>query len=276
MTMAAGFVCSDGVLLCADTLYTDGYTKEYREKIFNVPVSGGEFAIALSGHADNARMAFDKAKAVLQSGNRKTDSIRSIVDVATESVIDVQRCFVDSRPHDEQEMAAFSLLIAAAARNQGAKLFVTEGRSGVAEIDTFACRGIARHLGQFIIAAGYSSEITVDQAAILGIHALTAAKEHVDGCGGPSQFYAIKNGIASPVVGHDVRLSEGMVQRYNAAMASTLLSIGDAELTEEVFERELARFDSFATKLRREWIAEGTHYRELAAHLSRPSKPTNS
>jgi len=33
MTIAAGFVAADGMLLCADRLLTDGYTKQYSDKI---------------------------------------------------------------------------------------------------------------------------------------------------------------------------------------------------------------------------------------------------
>jgi hypothetical protein len=38
MTIAAGFVCRDGILLCADSQYTGGWEKTFREKVFARPL----------------------------------------------------------------------------------------------------------------------------------------------------------------------------------------------------------------------------------------------
>src|SRR3954447_16882605 len=61
MTIAAGFVASDGVLLCADTLYSDGYTKEYHDKVFTWTGNRLALVLAMWGHAANGRMAVDES-----------------------------------------------------------------------------------------------------------------------------------------------------------------------------------------------------------------------
>src|ERR1035438_7824321 len=71
MTIAAGFVVRDGILLCADTLYTDGYTKEYRDKIFPWPKKGAAVCFALAGSAHVGGHAIRQCQAALSRSPRK-------------------------------------------------------------------------------------------------------------------------------------------------------------------------------------------------------------
>ena len=60
MTIAAGFVTRDGVLLCADTQFTGG-AKVYRHKIRAFTLNDGTILVfALAGHLDYAVMAIEE------------------------------------------------------------------------------------------------------------------------------------------------------------------------------------------------------------------------
>jgi hypothetical protein len=47
MTIAAGFVCTDGIVICADTEYANSIAKEYRSKIWRS--RHGDCVIAAAG-----------------------------------------------------------------------------------------------------------------------------------------------------------------------------------------------------------------------------------
>src|SRR5437867_13255703 len=76
VTIAAGFLGNDGLLLCADTLYTDGYTKEYREKIFSWTRKNAAVCFALAGSDAVGRMTVEHCQWALEDSKRKTLSVR--------------------------------------------------------------------------------------------------------------------------------------------------------------------------------------------------------
>src|SRR5690242_2826736 len=59
VTIAAGFMAIDGVLICADTLYTDGYTKVYLDKIFTQELRHAVVVFGLAGNAATGGTAIE-------------------------------------------------------------------------------------------------------------------------------------------------------------------------------------------------------------------------
>jgi 20S proteasome alpha/beta subunit len=59
MTIAAGFACRDGILLCTDSRYSDGRKVDGR-KIFPFQLNGGAVAFALAGNAAFAKRAIEE------------------------------------------------------------------------------------------------------------------------------------------------------------------------------------------------------------------------
>jgi hypothetical protein len=63
MTIAAGFCVKDGILLCADSMYTGG-SKVHQPKLFGYRLNSGtpeacSLAFALAGHENYGKMAID-------------------------------------------------------------------------------------------------------------------------------------------------------------------------------------------------------------------------
>src|SRR5689334_18082767 len=67
MTIAAGFVCRDSVLLCADTEYRGWATKSHHAKIGSFDCPGGQVAFALAGNTAFAWSAIQKLKKRLEA-----------------------------------------------------------------------------------------------------------------------------------------------------------------------------------------------------------------
>lgn len=79
MTIAAGFLCSDGVLLCADTEHTGWAAKSHHSKVDHFEVPGGKVCFALAGASDLAWSAIQKCKKQLEA----TPSNDLVADVET-------------------------------------------------------------------------------------------------------------------------------------------------------------------------------------------------
>src|SRR5882762_5954259 len=53
VTIATGILCSDGVVLCADSLETFRYSKTYGPKIFELQLPQQPFKVVLTGAGDS-------------------------------------------------------------------------------------------------------------------------------------------------------------------------------------------------------------------------------
>ena len=69
LTLAVGFNCTDGILICADQKHTDGVSQFHADKIFQVNGEGVQILVALAGHMDYGKMV--------------VDSLRENIDVCT-------------------------------------------------------------------------------------------------------------------------------------------------------------------------------------------------
>src|SRR5690242_20519606 len=77
MTIAAGFVARNGVLLCTDSLYSGGI-RTHGRKIFTHPLDHGVVSFALAGHEPFAKKAIEDCKSFLDQNRDSHTSIASI------------------------------------------------------------------------------------------------------------------------------------------------------------------------------------------------------
>jgi hypothetical protein len=138
MTIAAGFVVADGILLCADTLWSDGNTKEYRDKIFSWDGKHSAVCMAVAGNSDNARLVVDECREALGHSKKHRLTIQDVLGIIRPIIRAEYDNHVDSRLYEERMNAAFSILTAAACDGQSPRLFVSTGTS-VAPVDRFEC-----------------------------------------------------------------------------------------------------------------------------------------
>lgn len=275
MTIAAGFVAGDGLLLCADTLHTDGQTKEYRDKIFTYTGKYAAVMFAGAGNSGVARMVIDDCRDALDNFEKSKLTTREILRKVRPIIKRDYEDYVDSRPPEERVAADFNLLVGIATATERPRLYAT-ARAALSRVDTFECIGMGRPLGRYIIEPTYRSEMSVDEVAVLGIHALAAAKERIDGVGGRSQFLSIRNGILSPVVSHDVNLSEAYVLEFRQASNRLLGEISDRALEDDDFKDRLADFSSTAEKLRALWKGGAAPWDFLLKSLNKKSYDVES
>jgi 20S proteasome alpha/beta subunit len=192
MTIAAGFVHKDGVLLCSDTQQEGGAIKIHSPKIgvFNCP--GGKLGFALAG---NVRFAISTIQTCAQQ-LRQTEASNTIS--VLEAVLDREyRRLVYQHPdYGKDESIPYWLLISFwSSQSNTTSLFMTEGHALVSSFESFQAIGSGFELATVLARPFIYDEMKEEESLILAAYVLARVKDNVPGCGGDSQFVSMKNGL---------------------------------------------------------------------------------
>jgi hypothetical protein len=267
MTITAGFVATDGVVLCADSLYSGGI-KVYGKKIFSMPLNGSAIAFALAGHEAFAKRAIEECFGLLDSN---PDAQRSIAGAkaAVESALKrFHEEFVFTRPSEERDRVKFNLLVSIMSLGEPPLLFASHD-TVLIPVSGHECFGAGYHVGHHVIENAYSRNMTVDDAVVLAIHAVAVAKEYVEGVGGKTQLLWMRNGAVSPFNPiNSAVYTETYVMSFERRAAELLFHAANPKLDDEEFQQ---RIDSFvqATRVMRKYWRENFENQSLLEMLMR-------
>jgi hypothetical protein len=251
MTIAAGFVYRDGVMLCADTLIQMWPAKLYGMKIAPLTGPWGEGRVACSGSYDRAAAAVDKCRDALLKARHK-----SPLDVIKETV---KRHYADSvmkHPHYGVDHGLpYSLLFALRFGSDRCRLYVTE-ETDTREIDTYRAIGAGGPLGLQLSAPLYRLGMTEKETAALAGYVLSTVKDNVDGCGGRSILVSIRHDgsivefMTDASVELDLAHADHFAGEFNKRAAQLFVSHISPDLNDAEFEARFADFFGFVGWLR--------------------------
>jgi 20S proteasome alpha/beta subunit len=193
MTIAAGFVCNGGIVLCADTQETiSGYIKTYDGKIDTcLYASGLVVAVAGSGTSDYIKTA---RSALLDD----FPSSKSFPEVRTEME---ERLLTFFDKHlarwayfPEREKPEVELLIGVAGRKMPCTLFHYAGTS-FHRVATSKAIGDGVLLANELINRYCFGNYNIEELSKLAIYILSKVKHGVDGCGGSTHLVTLRKGF---------------------------------------------------------------------------------
>lgn len=235
MTIAAGFLCTDGVLLCADTEHTGWTSKSHQSKMDQFDVPGGKVCFALAGASTLAWSAMQKCKKQLQA----TSSTDLVADI--EAILDAEYRR-NVLGHPDYASLDYSLLLAIWTSNGGVQLFSTTA-TALTEVRQFQCLGVGAELASYLIRPGFLSP-SLKQASSLAAYALACVKESISGCGGMSVYLLLRRDGTSGVLTseHDgpTKEIERYARAYDFTMRRLLLWMADMQGEDIYFERNLS------------------------------------
>lgn len=197
MTIAIGFRCSDGILLCADTQHTcPGIMKTRRTKayFYDFPRNGSKVAFVFSGSVEYAKMAIQRISSAvgrIRKGTLDLDSVHRETQRELEEIY-AKHIFPHPRFKDV-DGPGFDLLMACFAGHEcGSDLFSTCESSVCKVEDSYVCLGAGTYLAEFLLKNRYETGTDLYGAAGLALGVLKKVKEHVDGCGGYSEMVYLR------------------------------------------------------------------------------------
>jgi 20S proteasome alpha/beta subunit len=186
MTIAAGFVYDDGVLLCADSQFTVGYSKADGMKLGRFNASWGTVMAAIAGNVDFATSAFQKCERESESKDAKENPLEALEEILKE----FYRYHVFGHPKYSEGEYDYSLLLAIRIKGERAKLYRTQ-ETALREIKAFDCAGSGEDSARDLLRFLYGTGKRRDYAIALAAYVLKHVKEHIQYCGGPSLIWTL-------------------------------------------------------------------------------------
>lgn len=254
VTIAAGFVARDGIVLCADTQETYGQLlKLNTPKIIVRPDSfipgGPRIVFAGAGHGPFIdKLANEAWKKV--STRSPVGQFAEVCDDIESSIKDVYGEF--GRIYQSGAMPEAELIYAVAVGSKTG-LFKAHGPI-VNPVSNYASVGVGLYLADYINARlGLDSPELADSRwyEILAIYLLQQATEYIEGCGGDSHVLTLMaSGRINRLDPADVSLIANHISALDRNSSSVLMSSPDLKLSNEEFEGRIEIFITLARKLR--------------------------
>jgi 20S proteasome alpha/beta subunit len=250
MTIAAGFLCRDGIVICADSEVSTDLEKFEESKIFSLNAEQDSqhptIIFAGSGWFDFVKMTVDKIqRRSLFAANRF-----EIEEIVENTVLEVNRKHIRYYPTDPKPF--FNLLVGIRDES-GLSLLLTAGTS-VNRITQYACIGIGDTLANYLARGLTPQRETSQEAALLAVQILDQVKSNVPGCGGLFSEVVIlpKQGAVSRIVPSKLIDIEYRARDFNILLKPLLMSFSNPTIPDNEFEAKLAEFNEQCRRVREE------------------------
>jgi hypothetical protein len=183
MTIAAGFKCSDGFVLCADTeiTYADLY-KESRAKLRASRLPNCDLYWAICGNVDFVNMLMGK---IVEAAGECPDDMQQVRAAIERVCIDVSNAYPN---HPQPEIP----LLIHEPKTANMR-FVKLSGPIVSPVSDWVCVGTGQPLASHLIGDVYRRTMAMQKVGVLAAYALAHVKRHAFGCGGSSQIVMVGN-----------------------------------------------------------------------------------
>jgi len=191
MTIAAGFRCRDGVVLCTDSEHTAGQSKFYDHKIFQAEAANAVMYVAGAGDDLYIRSAAREIESEVQGKSLSFDQI----EVAAEKAVSMiyKEHFAIAHQASDPSAPTMTLLLAAQVEGEKeARLYriretggITQVGPGVSVVGTEAAESLMRALSDLFF-GGYSQSVYAMR--YLAVHMIHRVIRSASYCGGSPQI----------------------------------------------------------------------------------------
>jgi 20S proteasome alpha/beta subunit len=197
MTIAAGFRCFDGVVLCTDSEHTAGQTKFYDKKIFELSANNATGYVAGAGDSVYIKLVADEVKSLLKG---KDVSLDQITVAAGDTVSDTyQTYFTASRQAADPNTPTMLFLLALYVDGEKrSRIYRITETGGVSEVDseysaigTEAGEAVLREMADLFFR---EQEVSVFTMRHLAVHMIHRVVRFASYCGGSAQVACIQDG----------------------------------------------------------------------------------
>jgi hypothetical protein len=249
MTIAAGFVCSDGLVLFADTEEQEGYMKTEVEKIQIYPGSNCSLLITNAGQGYLADSLIDR---IFDEIETTTADEAAIISKIRETILKFHREEVGLYPADNEHKQVG--LILGLQVDERAAILLHSAATALRKVKQFAVIGFGAEI-KFLAQQMYQKGMPIKHGILIATHLLKTAIEHVQGCGGQSRIGTLSDGGAQMRHIYDVWGDQRLFSYLQANYRAVLLSIPDEDITDEQYDNCLGWFVEEAWKARSEMLS---------------------
>jgi 20S proteasome alpha/beta subunit len=203
MTIAAGFLCPDGLVFAADTLYS-GMNKRHAAKVWWFEKKDVVVALAGAGDAVLIRRARDDIKRGMRDGM----STQNVVDLAESAL------YALIAKHISKDNDSFLEVLLGIRTPSELSLYENQASgSTLAEVDTKSkCIGCGWSMGIYFADWLFRPKMPTHWVRTIAAHLLKQTKKYADGCGGKSHILIV------PTSGPPQFLSDGVISELEGQL----------------------------------------------------------
>lgn len=260
MTIAAGFRCADGVVLCADTQMTLGITKFPESKFRFYGSLKCEPAFVYAGDRDFSVMAIDMISEAISSAEQ---SGREITEAVRKTLVEIHRkyfplpTFKDQEPLYLRALACFWI-------NGTRSLFSISGPD-LAPADGCRCIGIGEYLGPYVTQIAFDKNLKWREAIYSAAYLLFCAKEFVPYCGGKPEIMSLRDRgrhfeKAGPMFNQFFDIQPEVLETHfrnlHSELRNVVLGFGNLSLNKKKYQEVLAAFSKNLEAMRKPHLKE--------------------
>ena len=236
MTIGVGFLCEDGIVLCADNQITWSQSHKYYEcKIY--PHGNNEWSMVntFSGDPDLVKSFNGKFRDAMSrvSAPYAAAKIQDVIETVLSFL-----AVLDDNPTD------LWMLCAIAIPDSELRLVRTTGKV-VSEVTDYSYIGVGdssslRHLGQLITGVQFYKPYRAGQAYMLATYLVLKAKTHIEGCGGDTDAYILRPTGRVEIRNGDTYNTEQRMLRIESKVKVVASCFFDKRISDADFDKTLA------------------------------------
>lgn len=264
LTIAAGFYCADGLVLCADTQESiTGYAKVNTQKmtqlqnsVFNMVFTGA----GDSGLIDMTVQLMDESLIL-----KKPTAAMQIEEVLRESLVDTfNRHIAPWSQFPTEERPSTPDLLIGLQFPAGTLLYRANGTT-FQRVRESQCVGTGVVLANSLIAKLFDSSMSIAQGWLIALYILHQAKTWVDGCGGNSDILLLSNQDRkiTRIPTTDVTQMEQHFAEFDIYVRPVFLSAADQNISQTQFDERIKQFRLGMLALRGKFM----EFEEFTKHL---------
>ena len=255
MTIAIGFKCTDGAILCADSQFTIYSTKYPGNKIFGFPELKSQPFFAFAGDVTFSTMCIDRIMKKIAEAEKGDHDVASTL---TRECRDIHEQYCHAF---RDEGLYLQLLVVFRQLNTKLAMYKVLGPSVAPFLSSgVECIGVGTPLALSVIVPLYLPSTTTSQAARIGFYALCQVKKFVEGCGGQTEMVTFREDKAVrgyiPHSEESGKLFEQTLSSFQEAARPILLSYDNIEEETLSFKRRLKSFSQALIETRTEQIKQ--------------------
>jgi 20S proteasome alpha/beta subunit len=262
VTIAAGFVCSDGVILCADTEETAGvgYVKVPLEKVRTLEDSDCTLAITGTGNSALLEMAMEQIIARVR--DKSPHTLERTKKIISAVLLKLHKRQVRYQPGNP-EAKLLKLLIAVKPRSEPCSLLHTEG-AALHEVSSrciFGGGSVVRMLADNL----HHPALSLRQTVVIALYVLNMARESASAHGSASHMIAVKND--GKVIYQQLEENaaiERALEMVKAVHRDLVLICADSTLSNDDFRSELRRLCDNMLLIRGDCLKAEAEFRSLS------------
>lgn len=212
VTIAAGFVCNSGIVLCADTQEQAGYIKTTGQKIFGYKRDWCNAVFAGAGNADLIDSLIEQIADKLDEGH---NTQKSVIAAMRSAVLEFHQNEVAYYPGDGDDRL-IEMLVGIKPHKERELLCKITGPA-IKMVPAYAVIGTGT-LVRYIAQRLYRDDMPINHGIYASIYLLAMAKKYVSGCGESTHIFTIRSD--------------------NSMQAETVVSVMDQEMNISRFESD--------------------------------------